>query len=180
MTYQHPSSPEWFPAAQTPLSTPRRGLGLPLLAIIGLALLAVPRIVTHDLGLAAPGSVANTLLAVTPLIVWVVVALLWSRRPLLSLLVAGAFYGVALAVVHNLTWGVVFGDSRPRLGGNLAGVLTPAVEEILMRSATVVSGLATGIVTGVICGLIAWGVQAIARAAGARLPLTAWRSSTPG
>ncbi|MFB7891216.1 hypothetical protein ACFC1I_03330 [Microbacterium sp. NPDC056044] len=125
----------------------------------------------HDLGLAAPGSIANSLLAIVPLVVWVTVAVVWSNRPLVSLLVTGGLYGVALAVVHNLSWGVVFADSAPKLGGNLAGTFSPAVEELLMRGAIVVSGLATGVVTGIVCGLIAWGVQALARTAGARLPL---------
>jgi hypothetical protein len=50
-------------------------------------------------------------------------------------------------------------------------VLAVGVEDVLMRSATVLSSVATGIVFVVICGLIAWGIQAVARRAGADLPL---------
>lgn len=170
MSYENPPSPALSPSA--PLApTARRGIGLPVLAVVGLAAIAVPRIVAHDLALVAPGSPANMLLAIIPLATWIVVATLWSKRPVLSLLVVGGLYGVALAVVHNLSWGVVFGDSPPRLGGNLEGVLAPALEQVLMRGAIVGSGLVTGVATGVACGLLAWGIQAIARRAGERLPI---------
>lgn len=149
----------------------RRGIGLPILAVVTLVVLAVPRIITHDLGLVAPGSLGNALLALVPLAGWVIVDAIWSTRPLVSLIVTGGLYGVALAVVHDLTWVAVFGDAPPRLGGNLEGAFSPAVEELLMRGAIVGSGLLTGLVTGVACGLIAWAAQATARTAGARLPL---------
>ncbi|WP_457102055.1 hypothetical protein [Microbacterium sp. P5_E9] len=150
---------------------PRKGIGLPWLVVVGLALLQVPRIVAHDFGLVPPNSIGNVLLAILPLITWVAVAAVWSRRPLMSLLVAGGLYGAALATIHNAAWGAVWGASPPRLGGNLSGVLPRAVEEVLMRSATVFSSLATGVAVGLICGLIAWGIQAVARRAGADLPL---------
>jgi len=50
------------------------------------------------------------------------------------------------------------------MGGNHSGVLSVEIEDVLMRSATVVSSLATGVVFGVICGLIAQGIQAVAAA----------------
>ncbi len=149
----------------------RRGIGLPVLAVLGLAALAVPRAIAHDLDLVPQPSMANTLLAAVPLVIWVVVAVLWSRRPLLSLVVAGGIYGVALAVVHNISWAAVWGDTPPRLGGNLTGVLAPGMDETLLRGATTVSSLLTGLATGLICGLIAWGVQALVRANGRVLPL---------
>ncbi len=168
-----PQGPLAAPAPSSPQATrrPYRGIGLPWLVVVGLALLQVPRIVAHDFGVVPQSSVGYVLLAVVPLVAWVVVAVLWSRRPLMSLLVAGGLYGAALAVIHNAAWGAVWGASPPRLGGNLSGVLPVGVEDVLMRSATVVSSLATGIVFGVIFGLIAWGIQAVARRAGADLPL---------
>ena len=138
--------------------------------VVGLALLQVPRIVAHDFGFVPPNSIGNALLAIVPFIAWIAVAAVWSRRPLMSLLVAGGLYGVALATIHNAAWGAVWGASPPRLGGNLSGVLPGAVEEVLMRSATVFSSVATGIAYGLICGGIAWGIQAVARRAGADLP----------
>ena len=54
--------------------------------------------------------------------------------------------------------------------GNGSG--THLMAELLMRGAIVGSGLLTGLATGIACGLIAWAAQAIARAAGARLPMS--------
>jgi len=173
---QHPSASApaaraTGPAPTTGVRRSSRGLGLPLAVIMGLTALAVPRIIAHDLGLVEPGSLANTALAVLPLVIWVVVAMLWSRRPLVSLFVAGGLLGVALALIHNLSWGAVFGDDPPSLGGALEGVLAPGLEEAVLRGAGTISSLATGLATGVICGLIAWGLQAVLRASGGRLPV---------
>lgn len=162
-------APAYAPTARPP-SMPGR-LGLTPLALVGLAALAVPRIVVHDLELLPPGSPVVALLALLPPLVWVVVAALWSARPLPALLAVGGLYGVALAVVHNIAWSGVFAADPPRLGGNLDGVFSPITEEVLMRGAGTLSSLGTGIVVGLICGLIAWGVQSLARRAGARLPL---------
>ena len=173
---QHP--PAFAPASRATGPAPTigvrhtsRGLGLPLVVIIALATLAVPRIIAHDLELVEPGSPANTALAVLPPVIWIAVAMLWARRPLLSLFVAGGLLGVALALIHNLSWGVVFGEDPPRLGGALDGVLAPGLEEAVLRGAGTISSLATGLATGVVCGLIAWGLQALVRASGGRLPI---------
>lgn len=155
----------------TPAPESRRGVGLSLLALVGLAALSVPRIVAHDLGLLPPGSPFVALLALVPALVWVVVATVYALRPLPALLVVGGFYGVALAVVHNLTWSRVFGDDQPRLGGNLDGAFSPMTEEVLMRGATTLSSLVTGVALGLVCGLLAWAAQALGRRSGARLPI---------
>ncbi len=146
-------------------------LGMPVAAVAVLAALAVPRALAHDLALVPPGSLANIALSVGPLIVWVVVAVLASRRPLATLVAAGAGYGIALGLVHNLAWSTMWGGAPPRLGGNLAGVWSPATEEVLMRGATGLSSIGTGAAVGLLTGLVAWGVQELARRAGARLPL---------
>lgn len=146
-----------------------RGLGLPFLAILGLALLVVPRVVVHDLALLPPGSPAYALLNVLPLATWLVVAVGWSRRPLVSLAVVGALYGVALATVHNLAWTTVFAE-RPELGGSLGESLSPVTQELLMRGATVLSSLGTGLAVGLVLGVVALGAQALLRRAGLALP----------
>lgn len=156
----------------TPLGAPvraRHPLGLPLLAIFGLAALAVPRVLVHDF---APGAAAvlSPALALVPALVWIVVAVLWSRRPLLSLVTAGGIYGVALAVVHNIAWTTVFADGSPRLGGALSGALSRVAEEAIGRGAATVSSILTGAATGLVCGLIAWGAQVVAQRAGANVP----------
>ena len=145
----------------TPPVPRRRALGLPFAAIIGLALLAVPRVVLHDLGVITEGTAVNALLVFAPPLIWIAVVL-WKRvpNPFLTLLVVGVFYGVLLAATHQLLWGAAFGDSLPRLGGNLAG-LAPAAQEIIMRVFASVSGVFTGAIVGAIAGLIAWGLQAL-------------------
>lgn len=144
------------PVARRPL------LGLPILAIVGLALLAGVRGALHDLGVIQEQTFVNLLFVVLPLVVWVAVATVWSARPLLSLTAAGAGYGATLALVHNVLWDVRFGDESPRLGGALAGALDSAAEELVMRGAVAVSSIAMGVVVGVLCGLVAWAIRAIA------------------
>ena len=139
----------------------RASLGLPLWGVVALPLLAVPRVVLHDLGMLS--GVGAALLALGPCVVWIAVVL--SPRvpsPLRTLLVVGAGYGVVLAVVHNLTWAHAF-DQVPRLGGNLRGVLPPGVNELLLRTATSVSSLFTGLLVGLVCGLVATGLRALLR-----------------
>lgn len=137
--------------------------------VLGLAAIAVPRALVHDFAPDA-AAVLSPLLAIVPMLAWIVVAVLWSRRPLLSLVVAGGIYGVALAVVHNLAWSTVFAGGSPRLGGALTGALSPVAEEAIGRSAGTISSILTGVGTGLVCGLIAWGAQAIAQRAGAKVP----------
>lgn len=155
--------------APTPAGA-RPSLGLPLPALVGLVALTIPRLLAHDLRLVDPSSFTNTLLAIVPLLVWVVAAAVWSRRPLASLLAAGAGYGVALAVLHNITWAAFWGGSPPRLGGNLTGAWSPLTEEMLMRGASAMSSIGTGLAVGLITGLLAVAVQIGARRLGARLP----------
>ena len=154
-------------------------LGMPLAGVVLLIALALPRAVAHDLELVTATSLANAVLAIGPLVLWVVVAVLGSRRPFATLLAAGGGYGLALGLVHNLAWSTVWGESPPRLGGSLAGAWSPATEELLMRGATGLSSLATGTVIGALTGALAWGVQEIARRAGARLPATAASPARP-
>lgn len=146
-------------------------LGVPFAAVVALVALTIPRVIAHDLALVAPGSLANSVLSLGPLAVWVLVAALASRRPFSTLVATGIGYGLVLGTVHNLAWSTVWAGSPPRLGGSLAGAWSPGTEEILMRGATGLSSLGTGAVTGIVAGAIAWAVQELARRNGARLPL---------
>jgi hypothetical protein len=134
--------PAGLPSVPAMDDAPRRPLGLPLLAVLGLALLAVPRVVLHDLGLLTPGSVPNALLVFVPPAVWVLVAVLGRvPDPLRTLLAVGAGYGVFLALVHQLLW---------------PADLPPEVDELLARGAAVLSSLVTGALTGLAAGAVAW------------------------
>ncbi|MER5649249.1 hypothetical protein [Streptosporangium sp. NPDC002524] len=140
-------------------SVPRRPvLGLPVIAVIGLALLAAPRIVLHDLGVIHEGTFVNLLFVIVPPVVWIVVVL--RRRvpnPFLTLLVTGLFYGVLLAVGHQVLWDTALGDDPPALGGNLGG-LDPAAQSVILRLFAAISSVFTGVIVGAITGLVAWGL----------------------
>lgn len=152
----HPSRPQ-------PTPTRRRTLGLPVIAIIGLALLAAPRLVLHDLGLIAEGTPLNAAFVFVPPMIWIAVVL-WKRvpSPFLTLLVVGAVYGVCLAVGHQLLWDVGFAGNPPRLGGNLTN-LDPGLQSVILRFFAAVSSLFTGVIVGAITGLLAWGLSVAAR-----------------
>ncbi len=155
------TSPDPSPRPPTP-SAPRR-LGLPIAAIVGLALLTAPRVILHDLGMIQEGTGINALLVALPPVAWIVIAVV-ARVPnaFVTVLAIGVCSGVVLALGHQLLWGVAFGDSPPRLGGNLAW-LDPSAQAVLFRSASVVSSLLTGAVVGAVAGAAAWGIALLGR-----------------
>lgn len=141
----------------------RRRLGLPLVAIIGLALLAAPRVILHDLDIIQEGTAINALFVFLPPIVWIVVALAARvPNPFVTILAIGVCYGIFLALGHQLMWGIAFADDPPQLGGNLAGLDT-TFQAVLLRSFAAVSSLVTGAIVGAISGLVAWGLSALMR-----------------
>ncbi|MFC7375657.1 hypothetical protein ACFQRD_10310 [Brachybacterium sp. GCM10030268] len=150
-------------ASSAPVRTSRGPLGLSILAILGLALLGVPLVILHDLGVLHPGTLANMLLVFVPVIVWIVVAIAARvPRPFLTLLAIGACYGVLLAIGHQIFWGASFPDGGPSLGGNLSD-LDPTAQAIVFRLVAVISSLFTGVIVGVLSGLVAELVRLILR-----------------
>ncbi|OZM81314.1 hypothetical protein [Pseudonocardia sp. MH-G8] len=139
----------------------RSALGLPVLALVGLALLAAPRVVLHDLDVIQEGTFPNALFVFVPPVAWIAVVVL--RRvpnPFLTLLVIGAIYGVLLALGHQLLWDVSFPDGTPRLGGNLADV-PAATSAVVVRSFAAVGSVFTGVLVGAVSGLVAWGISKV-------------------
>ena len=129
---------------------------LPVLAMLGLALLGVPRVVLHDLDLLHEGTAPNLAFVAVPLLVWIAVALLCRiTRPFTTLLMVGLLHGAMLVVTHQLLWSASFDGAPPRLGGNLAD-LDPTLQTVILRLASVPSGLATGAVLGAVTGAAAW------------------------
>ncbi|MDR7325263.1 MULTISPECIES: hypothetical protein [Catenuloplanes] len=136
--------------------------GLPLPALAGLALIAVPRAVLHDLKIIHEGTVANALLVAVPPLIWIVVVVAARvSRPFPALLAVGAFYGIGLAVVHQVFWTV---------DADLGSRLPPWAEETVMRAFAIPSSLLTGLLTGAVTGLVAWAVTAIIRRGGESTP----------
>lgn len=138
-------------------------LGLSPAVIVALALLGVPRVVAHDLG--PVGGVTNALLVFVPIAVWLGVVV-WRQapRPFLTLLTIGLVYGVLLGLTHQLLWPWAF-ETPPRLGGNLAGALSPATESMVVRLFAFGSSVLTGLGVGALVGSVGW---AAARARGPR------------
>ncbi len=134
---------------------PYRQLGLPAWALVGLAMLSVPRVFAHDLGVDS-GPVYG-ILTIGPLAVWILVALRARvPSPVLTLLAVGAIYGIALGIVHNILWDQVFADDEPMLGD-----LDADTAEVPLRIAAFLSSVFTGVAVGVISGLIATGIRSV-------------------
>ncbi|MFI6577436.1 hypothetical protein ACIBFB_16710 [Nocardiopsis sp. NPDC050513] len=133
----------------------RAALGLSLPVLVLLALLAVPRVVLHDLSVIAPGTFVNWLLVFVPPLVWIAVVLVQRvPNPFVTLLVVGIIYGVFLALGHQLLWSLSFGDDQPTLGGNLSD-LAPGAQAVIIRGFSVLSSLVTGTIVGALSGLVA-------------------------
>ncbi|MEU8227864.1 hypothetical protein [Kribbella sp. NPDC048915] len=132
--------------------------GLPMSGIVLLALLAVPRVVAHDLDLVGPG--VNAVLVFAPLVSWLVVVLAKrASNPLVTLTVIGFVYGVFLAIGHQVLWTWAINE-EPRLGGNLADV-PEAAQEVIFRAFAVAASLVTGTLVGLAVGVVAWLLQRI-------------------
>ncbi|MDF2992457.1 MAG: hypothetical protein K0S37_2971 [Microbacterium sp.] len=132
----------------------RNRLGLPVLALIGLAAVGVLRVILHDLHLIEEGSPITWLLAIGPVVLWIVVAVVKRvPNPFLTVLVIGAIFGVMLVIAHQLLWDFAFQGNPPSIGNGPGASVIP-------RVAAIPSGLFTGTMIGAIGGLIAWGIQA--------------------
>ena len=132
-----------------------RGRAFSPLLIIGLAALAVPRVIVHDLRLAPPNGIVNGLLVFVPPLIWLAVVL-WQRppRPFLTYLLIGVCYGIMLAIGHQLMWTAAFDGNPPQIGGNLEGRLDPAIENLVLRTFAFVSSVITGTLVGAVVGAI--------------------------
>lgn len=164
-TISSQSSAAGFPESR-PTASRSPAVGLPLVVVVGLALLAVPRVILHDLDLVHEGTFVNLLLVLVPLIVWLAVVLRARvGRPFTTLLAVGGVYGVLLAVTHQLLWNMGLDGGDLQLGGNLAG-LSPGAQEGVFRVAGVFSSLFTGLVVGAVTGTVALTISAAAARAG--------------
>jgi hypothetical protein len=126
----------------------RRALGFSWPALVGLAALAAPRVVLHDLGVIEEGSFVNGLFVFVPLACWIA-AVLWRRpaRPFLTTVVLGVIYGVFLAAGHMLFWDtLVEGGPFDDVG---------SARESALRGQVVVTSLLTGTAVGAITGAVA-------------------------
>lgn len=139
--------------------------GLPWWAIIGLACLAVPRVILHDLHILEEGTWLNAVFVWVPPFLWILLVVVKRvPRPFLALLAVGVVYGVLLATTHLLLWDQAFADGTPQLGGNLAD-LNPLAQALIVKTFAALNSGITGTLVGVVCGLIATGLHKLVNAA---------------
>lgn len=129
-------------------------LGISLNTLLGLSLLGAPRVILHDLSLIKEGSLTNSLFVFVPIIIWISY-IVWRnvKRPFLSLVVIGLFYGIFLAITHQFFWDTAFNTSI-HLGGNLSD-LSLLISSMIIRVFAFFSSLTSGVLVGVISGAVA-------------------------
>ncbi|GAB2571008.1 hypothetical protein [Gracilibacillus alcaliphilus] len=128
-------------------------LGMPFFTLLLLSLLGVPRVILHDLNIIEEGSLVNSIFVFVPIIIWIAY-IVWRdvKKPFLSLLLIGFFYGIFLAIVHQLLWGMAF-DEPIQLGGNLSD-LPQTTANLIVRIFAFFNSITTGIVIGIIIGTV--------------------------
>ncbi len=120
----------------------RPRFGVSIAALAALALLAVPRVVLHDLRLITEGDLATWLLVFVPFGIWVWLAGTRARRPFWMLVVIGAFHGVLLALTHQITW-------------LLAGSELSGTDRLVNFPVSLAVGVAWGVVLGGVAVVVA-------------------------
>lgn len=128
-------------------------LGVSIITLLLLSLLGVPRVIAHDLSLIEEGTLVNSVFVFAPIIIWIVY-ISWNNvnKPFLSLLLIGFFYGLFLAIGHQILWDVAF-DAPIQLGGNLSDLPQTTVN-LITRIVAFFSSVTTGILVGAVTGLI--------------------------
>lgn len=144
-----------FPTPPTLHPGPRRPLGMPVVTLIALAMLGVPRVVLHDLHIIDSAHPLSWILSVGPVAVWVAVAVaLKVPRPFVTVLTIGLIFGVLLILTHQVLWSYLYAKNQdfPNDDGAVA---------VVSRLAVVPGGLFAGAALGALGGLIAWGLRAV-------------------
>ncbi len=135
----------------------KTSLSLPF--IIFLALLGVPRIIGHDLGLLQEGNLLNALFVFVPFIVWMLVLLIKKvNNPIKTGILIGLVYGIFLTIIHQLLGGL----EGITLGGNLSH-LSGTVQQIIIRSFSTISSMVVGTGIGLVIGCITYFIQFFVR-----------------
>ena len=129
---------------------------IPLNVLVILALLALPRVIMHDLRIIPLDSALYKFFAVTPFLIWLGFAVMAkTSRPFKDFLTLGIIFGIFLAITHQITWDAAWGDNLPNLGGNLEGKLSYSTEKFIIRVGAFFSSLTTGAILGIIFGGVA-------------------------
>lgn len=141
------------PVRATRPHTRPRAFGMPVLALIGLAMLGLPRVILHDLHIIDSAHPLSWILSLGPVAVWVVVTVTRNvPRPFLTVLTIGVIFGVMLAVTHQLLWDNLYAEHPEfRVQDGIAGIVP--------RLTVVPGGLFAGAALGALGGLVALATQ---------------------
>lgn len=130
-------------------------LGMRIKEIIFLALLSVPRVILHDLSLIEEGTVVNLLFVFVPILVWVIYILFRNdKAPVLSIFILCLFYGVILAVTHQVLWTQSFSQDI-QFSGNLAE-LSGSTSTLVAKILSFISSLTTSAAIGLFLSALMW------------------------
>lgn len=129
--------------------------GMKIIEIVILALLGLPRIVLHDLSIIEEGSLVNSILVFGPVVIWFLYILVRNQEvPVWSIFILSCFYGLILALTHQILWDESFPDGV-KLGGNLSHI-SIEVSTVIARFLALMSSLTTGLVLALILSGIMW------------------------
>ncbi|HEU5121447.1 MAG TPA: hypothetical protein VFT59_01260 [Candidatus Saccharimonadales bacterium] len=143
---------------------------MPVWLIVALVALMLPRTLLNELGVVAEATLAYYVLALTPFVIWLGVALLRkTKKPMMDFLILGLLFGILLAVIHQLFWAVGSAVSQhaPQFAIDFASQFDPAWRELITRSISVCISLIIGLGSGIIFGAIAT-ISTLIRSRGAR------------
>lgn len=129
--------------------------GMKIIEIVILALLGLPRIVLHDLSIIEEGSLVNSILVFGPVVIWFLYILVRNQEaPVWSIFILSCFYGLILALTHQIFWHESFPEGV-KFGGNLSHILIE-VSTVIARVFALISSLTTGLVLALILSGIMW------------------------
>lgn len=137
-----------------------RGSGTrPLWLLAVPIVLGVPRTALSDLGLVRPeGSWVYYVLALTPFVVWLAIALIGrTTTPLRDHLLAGVGYGLSLAVVHEVLWPIAssIGTHPPEGAIRFAEQFEPALRGPAEHGYSLAIALMIGVGVGASMAVVA-------------------------
>jgi hypothetical protein len=143
------------------MSRQRNVLGTewPAWLLTALIALGLPRTILADLGIVTPeSSWVYYVLALAPFAVWFLVAIFRrTRSPVRDHVVAGAMYGLSLAVVHEALWtvGSSLGHHPPTGASSLAGKFGSPLRDLVLHGSTLLIAMGIGLGVGLTAAILA-------------------------
>lgn len=131
---------------------------MPVWLVATLVLLMLPRTLLNELGFVDEGTLAYYILALTPFVIWLVIAILRkTNKPIMDFLVLGFLFGLLLIVIHQSLWhtGSAVSQHAPDFAVDFAARFDPAWRELIERSISAGISLMIGLGSGLLFSIIA-------------------------